>query len=108
MFKELTGKKLSKVYGTRKVVDEVRKELDSTGIKDETPPSSDNIPQSPNTNIMNDNNEEIRSIKHSQGYELETPCFVFGDKVVWGASAMILAELKVIIKKVNEHKELDK
>ena len=57
----------------------------------------DNIIEVGLEDIMDDKNEDIRTIKHSQGFELETPCFVFNKKVVWGASAMILAELKQII-----------
>ena len=58
----------------------------------------DNILEVDHKDILNDDNEEVRTIKHSQGFELETPCFVFDQKVVWGASAMILAELKAILK----------
>ena len=65
------------------------------------PMEVDNILEVDHKDILNDDNEEVRTIKHSQGFELETPCFVFDQKVVWGASAMILAELKVILKTIN-------
>ena len=58
----------------------------------------DSILEVSHEEILNDKNEELRTIKHSQGFELETPCFVFDQKVVWGASAMILVELKAILK----------
>ena len=75
--------------------------LDSKPSYTLDPLEVDNVIEVDLDGIMDDNNEEVRTIKHSQGFELETPCFVFGQKVVWGASAMILAELKEIIKKIN-------
>jgi len=57
----------------------------------------DNIIEVDIEDIMDNKNEETRTIKHSQGFELETPCFVFNKKVIWGASAMVLSELKQII-----------
>jgi 8-oxo-dGTP pyrophosphatase MutT (NUDIX family) len=65
----------------------------------------DNIIEVDLEDIMDNRNEEIRTIKHSQGFELETPCFVFNKKVVWGASAMIIAELKQIINNLLSPKE---
>ena len=75
--------------------------LDSKPSYTLDPLEVDNIIEVDLDGIMDDNNEGVRTIKHSQGFELETPCFVFNKKVVWGASAMILAELKEIIKKIN-------
>jgi 8-oxo-dGTP pyrophosphatase MutT (NUDIX family) len=34
--------------------------------------------------------------------EVKAPCFVFGDQQVWGATAMILSELREVIKEARE------
>jgi 8-oxo-dGTP pyrophosphatase MutT (NUDIX family) len=42
---------------------------------------------------------EISKIKMTNGGLLETPCFVFKNKIVWGATALILNELRWILKR---------
>lgn len=41
-------------------------------------------------------NETSRSIV-ARGINIEAPCFVYEDKVIWGATAMVLKELKEVI-----------
>jgi 8-oxo-dGTP pyrophosphatase MutT (NUDIX family) len=40
--------------------------------------------------------ETVRTIE-VRGMQIQAPCFVFLDKVVWGATAMVLRELKELI-----------
>jgi 8-oxo-dGTP pyrophosphatase MutT (NUDIX family) len=42
---------------------------------------------------------EISKIKMTNGGILETPCFIFKNKIVWGATALILNELRWILKR---------
>ena len=39
----------------------------------------------------------INSIINSSKNSLEVPCFKYNQKIIWGATAMILSELKIII-----------
>lgn len=36
----------------------------------------------------------------ARGIEIEAPCFVYQDKIIWGATAMVLKELKEIMAKI--------
>ncbi len=49
--------------------------------------------------ITDEKNQEIRKVEIRGGLQLETPCFIIQEKVVWGATAMMLAELNEILKK---------
>ncbi|MGL1889156.1 MAG: CoA pyrophosphatase [Reichenbachiella sp.] len=49
-------------------------------------------------------NADLRKIKRidaSGGYQIDAPYFDFQEKVVWGATAMILSEFSEIIKNIN-------
>ena len=48
--------------------------------------------------LLNDGNVESRVLDTSYMKRLEVPCFIFNNKVVWGATAMILSEIKELIK----------
>ena len=50
---------------------------------------------------MDDKNEDIRLVDHRGEFTLKTPCFVFKDEVVWGATAMMIAEIKTIINQMG-------
>ncbi len=39
----------------------------------------------------------VRTIHHRTGKEIEVPCFFLHNKIVWGATAMILSELLTVI-----------
>lgn len=41
---------------------------------------------------------QVRTVE-TRGIKLETPCFVIQDQVVWGATALMIAELVEILKK---------
>ena len=43
---------------------------------------------------------QIRTID-TQGVKLETPCFVIQEQIVWGATALMIAELVEIIKEIE-------
>jgi 8-oxo-dGTP pyrophosphatase MutT (NUDIX family) len=51
--------------------------------------------------LMDDNNEDFRLVDHRGEFTLKTPCFVFEDEVVWGATAMMIAEMKAIISQMG-------
>ncbi|WP_075342925.1 NUDIX hydrolase [Tenacibaculum agarivorans] len=46
------------------------------------------------------NDDFISSVKMNTSYmkEIEVPCFTFNNQIVWGATAMILSEIKDLIK----------
>ncbi len=54
------------------------------------------IPVSIN-NLLDDTRED-QEIRHIRGYEVQVPYYRFGRYKVWGATAMILAEFKYILK----------
>ena len=43
--------------------------------------------------------QTIKTIHHRTGITVDVPCFYLNNKIVWGATAMILSELLVIIKR---------
>jgi 8-oxo-dGTP pyrophosphatase MutT (NUDIX family) len=43
---------------------------------------------------------QIRTVE-TQGVKLETPCFVIQEQIVWGATALMIAELVEIIKEIE-------
>ncbi len=43
---------------------------------------------------------QIRTVE-SRGSRFETPCFVIQDQVVWGATALMIAELVEVLKEIN-------
>jgi 8-oxo-dGTP pyrophosphatase MutT (NUDIX family) len=52
--------------------------------------------------LKDDDIIQSKNIKTAEGYTLKNiPCFVFEGKVVWGATALILNELKYILKRID-------
>lgn len=49
--------------------------------------------------LLNNKNQKITHVKTSDGRFLETPYFSLENEVVWGATAMMLSELKDLIQK---------
>jgi len=43
--------------------------------------------------------QTVKTIHHRTGKEIDVPCFYLNNKIVWGATAMILSELLEIIKR---------
>lgn len=52
------------------------------------------------TDFLNDDNTLNTSVPTSLGVDLEVPAFKFNGHVVWGATAMMLGEIKDLLKKV--------
>ncbi len=52
----------------------------------------------PLADLLNDGHIEIRKMATSYSQSIEVPCFVVGENVVWGATAMMLSELKEVLK----------
>ncbi len=50
-------------------------------------------------NFLNPDYQTVKAIKHRTGVEVEVPCFFLNNKIVWGATAMILSEMLEIIKR---------
>lgn len=50
------------------------------------------------SDLLNDKKVENRVLDTSYKKQLQVPCFIFNDKIVWGATAMILSEIKELIK----------
>jgi 8-oxo-dGTP pyrophosphatase MutT (NUDIX family) len=49
--------------------------------------------------IMDEQNQQVRKVD-VRGLKLETPCFIIQERVVWGATAMMLAELNEILRRI--------
>jgi 8-oxo-dGTP pyrophosphatase MutT (NUDIX family) len=52
------------------------------------------------TDILNINSIQMRSLTTRGNREIQSPCFILSGEVVWGATAMILSELRTLIKTV--------
>lgn len=52
----------------------------------------------PLAELLDDRNLKTTNIQLESGKDLKTPCFSLQSKIVWGATAMILNELKYLIK----------
>ena len=50
--------------------------------------------------FLNENNFTTQKMQTSYMKEIEIPVFKFGDNIVWGATAMMLSELKEVLKMV--------
>lgn len=50
--------------------------------------------------LLSENNLSVKKIQTSYAKNVEVPCFVFDNEIVWGATAMMLSELKELIKKL--------
>ncbi len=48
--------------------------------------------------FLNPASQTVKTIHHRTGKDVEVPCFYLNNKIVWGATAMILSELLAIIK----------
>lgn len=51
--------------------------------------------------IQNQNRNDTAIVETSTG-QLVVPCFRYEDEIIWGATAMILAELFDVIKRIND------
>jgi len=49
--------------------------------------------------LLDVRNQKITHIKSTQGENFETPYFSFQDEIVWGATAMMLSELRDLLQK---------
>lgn len=58
----------------------------------------DAIFEIPIEEFLSESNIQIRKV-NVRGLLLETPCFVINDRIIWGATAMMLAELVEILKR---------
>ena len=48
--------------------------------------------------LLDESSRKFQKIKLSSGFVMESPAFVLDDVVIWGATAMILGELKAMLK----------
>jgi 8-oxo-dGTP pyrophosphatase MutT (NUDIX family) len=51
--------------------------------------------------LLDENNVQMRKMKLSLGIILKVPSFIIDGNVIWGATAMILSELKEVIKEIT-------
>ena len=51
--------------------------------------------------LLDDNNIGRKSITNSYMKETTVPCFTIDDFVIWGATAMILSEIKELLKNIK-------
>jgi len=50
--------------------------------------------------LLNDDNIQMRAVTIASGKQYKTPCFVFDNQIVWGATAMMLSELHELLNDV--------
>ena len=51
--------------------------------------------------LLNSKNKKLRTIKNHKEVKMKNiPCFILNDRIVWGATALILNEIKYILQKV--------
>ncbi len=51
--------------------------------------------------LLNEKNRRKKLIRIRTGLRVLAPCFVIGDHIIWGATAMILGEFKEIMKRIR-------
>jgi 8-oxo-dGTP pyrophosphatase MutT (NUDIX family) len=51
--------------------------------------------------LLDDRNKQMKKMKLSLGFSIKVPSFCINDHIIWGATAMILNELKEIISEIN-------
>lgn len=52
------------------------------------------------TDFLDEKNVKLKRMATSYTVETDVPVFVVGDQIIWGATAMMLSELKEVLKKV--------
>ena len=60
----------------------------------------EDIIEVPIADILNDNNIIQTKVPTSYNVDVEVPAFILNEKIVWGATAMMLSEIKVLLKQV--------
>ena len=50
--------------------------------------------------LQDSDNIQIRKVNIGANKQIETPCFLFNNQIVWGATAMILSELRELLNDV--------
>jgi len=71
--------------------------IDSNFVLNISPSEVQSTFNFPITDLLNDNNKQFKTIKNHNGIALKNiPCFILSHKTVWGATALILNELKTI------------
>lgn len=58
----------------------------------------------PLEHLLDDGSIEVGSIKMSNGVAIKTPYFAFDGYQIWGATAMMLSELRQLLKRLNDDK----
>ncbi len=51
--------------------------------------------------LLNPNNIHLTDIKSSLGNFVKTPCFIFKKQIIWGATAMILSEIRELFTTIS-------
>jgi 8-oxo-dGTP pyrophosphatase MutT (NUDIX family) len=51
--------------------------------------------------LLDERNKQMKKMKLSLGISIKVPSFCINDHIIWGATAMILNELKEIISEIN-------
>jgi 8-oxo-dGTP pyrophosphatase MutT (NUDIX family) len=54
------------------------------------------------TELLDDSNKKVKDMEVRNGYRLKSPYFDLQNKVVWGATAMMLSELVAVVKEFRE------
>ncbi|MCK5814359.1 MAG: CoA pyrophosphatase [Flavobacteriaceae bacterium] len=52
------------------------------------------------SDLLNDRNVTIKNMSTSYMKNIDVPCFKLNDYIVWGATAMILNEIKILLKTI--------
>ena len=50
--------------------------------------------------LLNEQNLSITTVQTAYAKQLETPCLILNGYIVWGATAMMLSEIKELLKKI--------
>ena len=50
--------------------------------------------------LLDASNKTMREIILSNNLKIKAPCYLINEQIIWGATAMIVSELIVILKKI--------
>jgi len=54
------------------------------------------------SDLINSSNKQLKDIKNHKGFTMKNiPCFILERRIVWGATSLILNELKIILEKTK-------
>lgn len=59
----------------------------------------------PFSTLLDEKVVQLKTVTVAQNYQMKVPCFFVNDKIIWGATAIILNEFKMILQNIEPYKK---